>query len=141
MLFVNDVLFCAHDALRLLHLGADMAFGLDFGRVNDDASPGHGVRRRRSAARRRRRHARARALLGGGDGGGAGKDPSMERVRAVGGARVAGGGSWGGTGGAGGGRGETEEAATSRSWRLPNIPKPSHSWWRALLGGTTCNAT
>ena len=47
VLFVNDVLWCARDAARLLRLDADLVGGLDFGPADDNVAPGFSARRRR----------------------------------------------------------------------------------------------
>jgi hypothetical protein len=40
VLFVNDIYFCAGDALRMLWLDADFVAGFDFGAVDNTGSPG-----------------------------------------------------------------------------------------------------
>jgi len=47
VLFINDVLWCAGDAMRLLLVDADFAAAVDFGWVDNNRAPGHAARRRR----------------------------------------------------------------------------------------------
>lgn len=78
VLFVNDVLFCAGDALRLLWLDADFACGLDFGPADNNRDPGH-------ESRRRARRLMQEQKLPQGSGGDGGEKLQQRQLRQGGG--------------------------------------------------------